>query len=258
MRQQAGMTILEVLLVIVIGSSIIYLSIQQYLSYRRDSDAAVVQANVNAIFQAMAGYFRANCYGTQYDNSPTPKLIPGVLNPAVSPDAIVPVAIADLIAGGYLSQNAIIPNPIVNAGGAGTGGYVAQFNRQNPPSNRQICTSSNCETSQPIGQIYTWQIQVSAQLHNTATTTQFFKSLGGNCLSSSSGSSVAPCPTTGVGSGIFVVWTRLPGLANTQAKSDYWVTTPTVSQFTQMYTTYPITTLTDGSMTADQYYTCGN
>jgi hypothetical protein len=143
----------------------------------------------------------------------------------------------------------------------GAAGYIVQFNRKSPPDNRMQCiagSSGSCSSSVPIGQIYIWQIQVSVHLKNTATANQYLKLLGGDCLSSSAGSFVTQCPASGVGTGNFVVWNRLPALANTGAMSDYWLTMPTISQFKQMYTTYPITTLTDGAKTNAQYFTCGN
>lgn len=255
-RQQAGVALIEIILVIVVASGIVYFSIQQYLSFRRDADAAQVQSNVNAIFQAMTAYYRTNCYG-QYDTS-TSSVITGTLNPtnATPPAVSQPINITnDLITPKFLTTD-IIQNPIVNAAGAGTDGYVAQFNRPATPADRMQCTSSGCATSVPIGKIYTWKIQVAVQLNDAATADQYLKILGGDCLSNFAGGIVTPCT---VGStGTFVVWERLPGYANIQAVSNYWVTLPTVSQFTQMYRTYPLDTLMDGSNTDNQYYLCGN
>ena len=256
-KQHAGATLIEIILVIVIASAIIYLSIQQYLSFRRDADAAQVQSNVNAIFQAMTAFYRTNCYGTQYDTA-TSALIPGTLNPnnATPPAISQPINITnDLITPKFLTTP-ITQNPIVDELGSGTNGYVAQFNRPAIPADRMECTTTGCATSVSIGKIYTWKIQVAVQLHDTATAEQYLKILGGDCLSNFAGGVVTPCAAGSTGT--FVVWERLPNYANIQAVSNYWVTMPTVSQFTQMYTTYPITTLTDGSSAGNQYFLCGN
>jgi hypothetical protein len=50
----------------------------------------------------------------------------------------------------------------------------------------------------------------------------------------------------------------LSSSSNTEVLSPYWMTTPTVTQFTQMYTTNEILELTSGLKTGSQYYLCGN
>jgi len=254
-KQHEGVSLLEVILVLAVGGSILYFSIQQYLSYRYDADVAQIQANVNAIFQAMTGFYRANCYGTTN--------APGVLNPNNSnpPNSNFHIDITnDLIGNGYLTTT-LIPDPLVNATGSGTQGYIAQFNQSTAP--RQICTALNtttipstCTASVSIGNIVVWNAQVAVQLKDTAHTNTYLNLLTGDCLSSASGNIVTPCSASST-KGNYVVWQRFPSNANPQAQSDYWATIPTVSQFTQMYTTSSIQNLTNGT-TTNQYFLCGN
>ncbi|WP_148340170.1 type IV pilin protein [Aquicella siphonis] len=262
---QSGATLLEVMLVIVIGAAILYMSIQQYLTYRRDADALQVQANVDTIFQAMSSYYRMNCYGTT-DGSY--QMVAGTLNQAISPPNPLPISIStDLIDNGFLTTP-MPRNPIVKPTGAGTNGYVAQFNRFDPPQDRQTCMAGtnattplppNCTDPRGVGKIITWKAQVAVQLNNPTPTEAklYLNLLAGDCLSTMSGSTVVPCSTSG-NTGTFVVWEKLPSSGNAKFVSDYWVTMPTVSQFTQMYTTAPILNLTDGSSLPYQYYLCGN
>lgn len=258
--RNSGMTILEVLLVLMIGASIIMLSLRQYASYRRDADAVRVLANVNAIFQAMSAYYRTNCYGTVDSNQ---KLIPGTLNPAKYYPSTTPInktldIQTELIDTGFLPLTKFPLNPLVNSAGAGMNGYVAQFNRVEPPTDRTICSSNTtpCPPANiiPVGKVIVWRAQVAVELKNPATARQFFNILAGDCRSTSGTTECKDSTNTGN----FVIWERVPTSSNTKTLSSYWVTMPTVTQFTQMYTTNPMSSLTNGSATDTQYYVCGN
>lgn len=262
MKRYAGVTLLEVMLVLIIGASMIYFSLMQYQSYRHDADAVQVQANVNAVFQAMSGYYRQNC-----DRDPSSNVSGhtgyGTLNPLrtgfTSP--LVMNVQSDLRDTGFLTTKFPL-NPLVNNSG-GSDGYLAQFNL-GTPTQRQICDTGPAACSSPIniGQITTWIAQVAVQINNPANDPNralaYLKLLGGDCLSTASAGQVTPCVAGSVGTGNYVVWSRLPSNSNTGAQSDYWILMPTVNQFKQMYTTYPILNLTNGSATSNQYYLCGN
>lgn len=269
-RRHAGATLLEVMLVIAIGASILYLSILQYQSYRYNADATQVQANVNAIFQSMSAYYRQNC-----DRNPSTYIAPsgnqvartnyGTLNP-LSSGYSSPLHIdiqTNLRDNGFLTTNFPLNNPLVNKSGIGSNGYVAQFNLGSP-TQRQICGTgpAACATPMDIGAITTWIAQVAVQIYNPTNNPKIAKTylnlLGGDCLSTASGNQVEPCVDGSMGSGNYVVWARLPSNSNTAAQSNYWTMMPTVSQFKQMYTTYPILNLTNGSAASNQNYLCGN
>lgn len=264
-KAHEGATLIEVILVIVIGAVILYMSIQQYLSYRRDADTAQVIANINTLFQAMTGFYKQECYGV----APNGILTPGKLNPTnpTTPPSIYPINIvSDLTDTGYLTTN--IPlNPLINPTGPGTKGYVTQFNQNTTTLDREICMTGtgatkgpydlNCATRRNVGEIVLWTAQVAVRLNNPAQATQYLNLFAGDCLSSASGTTVTPCASSG-NTGNYVVWERLPSNANTKASSGVWPTMPSVSQFKQMYTTYPILGLTNGSLISNQYYYCGN
>lgn len=265
MRRQAGFSLMEIVLVCVIAGSIMFLGMQLYLSMRKDADARQVRANVDAIFQAMANFYKANCYGqTKADHT----VAPGVLNPAYWGGAVPPVVAininTDLIQKGFLAPNALLQTPIVNASGAAgtTQGYVAQFNSKTRP--RLVCiegygaaNTSTCTKTATVGTIIEWQAQVSVELDTTPATTPdpYLALLAGDCLSDIAGFLVTPC--TGTNTGIYVVWQRNPSTGSKESGSTYWHTTPTVKQFNQMYTTYPMNSLVN-SGGANQNYLCGN
>lgn len=273
-RSQRGVTLTEMMLVIAVGSAIVYMSIQQYLSFRKDGDAVQVLSYANGIFQAMSGYYRDNCYGsTDTTTDPDNYTVSyGTLNPLNStpPGNNVPINIqTSLIDRGLLDAKFIKLNPLISAdstGATGILGFYAQFNRSD--KDRKICTTGTnatgpsdpaCTASEVTGDIVTWKIQVSAKLNATSAEakTAYLKILAGDCLSSPGASGlIQPCSANAPGD--YVVWERLPLGSNVKADSPYWVTMPTVNQFTKMYTTTEILSLTDQSMTPNQYYLCGN
>lgn len=276
MMRQVGVTLLEAMLVLAIGSAIVALSISQYLSYRTSVDAMQVQANVNSIFQGMASFYKKNCYGTVTTDADDVSGVvnPGLLNPN-NPSVTSPYHIdinTDLIGGGFLGSTTIPRNPLVSISGSGWNGYIAQFNQST--LQKELCTvgagatlgphSANCSSvvGGNAGQAIIWTAQVAVRINATTATKQltYLNLLGGDCLSNASGNFVTPCISGSTGSGNYVVWSRLPFNANTGAISNYWLTTPNVAIFTQMYRTYPTLFLTNGSLSAgqEQYYSCGN
>ena len=62
--QAAGITIFEVLLVLVIASLFIVMGLKQYQSYKFDANINQLEYNIDQLFGAMAGYYRANCDGS--------------------------------------------------------------------------------------------------------------------------------------------------------------------------------------------------
>lgn len=64
-QQHKGMTLLELLLVLIIAASIIFLGINRYQLYKRQKDIEVLRQNVNSLFQATNTYYRLNCRNGQ-------------------------------------------------------------------------------------------------------------------------------------------------------------------------------------------------
>lgn len=247
------------MLVLVIGAGILFLSIRQYQVFKQDADLAQLEANVDTLFQAMAQYYKANCYGRHDPNAvpPAPALIPGTLNPMNATSPLPgPYSInidTVLVAGGYLSDSTPFPaSPLVNDTGPASrfNGYVAQFN---------ATTSTRTTNGMTVGTIVIWKPQIAVLVKNTSLAQQYLNMLKGDCLSTLSGNIVAHC--TNGSTGTYIVWERMPSYATVSSNSTLWQARAVDKQFTQMYTVYPTPYLLDkGGMTPSnqtQYYLCG-
>ena len=60
-KQQTGVSLLELLLVLAIASSIALLGIRMYQRYQVDQDAERLLYTVNTLFLGMSRYYQANC-----------------------------------------------------------------------------------------------------------------------------------------------------------------------------------------------------
>lgn len=257
-KEILGVSLLELLLVLVVAGLILIAGYRQYLIYRYDADVQQLKQNVDILMASMTLYYRANCGET------------GALSPTVALTDPMKIDINnDLIQNGYLSANAFPVSPLVNRKGGDLGGYRVQFNKLTMP--RSVCTSATgtdsagplttqgCASSTVIGTILIWKPQVAVSLANTALAQTQLQQLGGDCLSSpSSNTTVYPCSANQPGT--FVVWERLPSNASTQMNTPFHQLMPTAQQFQQMYTTYPITYLTQSSGVGPyetQYFLCG-
>lgn len=255
-KKQMGLSIFELLFFLVIAGMLVILGIRQYQMLRLDNEAQQAQANVNTILQAMGTYYKANCFGTYAPGD----YKPGTLNPdhVPPPQPQYPINIkTDLIQAGFLnSPNIFYPNPFINSAGAvGTSGYVAQFNQST--SIRYICTAANCAQKVAIGTIISWQAQVAFLTTDPSQAATYKDLLNADCTSSINGSTVQPCSSNRPGP--YLVWERLPSMASPPTTSAFWPFNPTVKQFNQMYTTYPINYLmsTVSKDPTMQYFLCG-
>lgn len=271
-KKQTGITLLEIMLVLAVGASIILLGIWQYQSFRRDSDIQQLKYNVSTIFQAMSFYYSANCNGRL--NPVTNKIVPGVLNPNKTSAAIVPVDLNELITQGYFttySQGNVFPqSPFTGTTGPGyLGGYIAQFNQYE--QERMVCQNTNTavtavDANDPnchpvsMGLIENYTIQVAVlladELLDDANT--YLQLLGGDCLSSLSGNNVLPCAQSN-NSGNYIVFEKLP--SEVTANSAYGTNNYNIKQFNQEYTTYPIGTIIptgEAPTQSTQYYQCNS
>jgi len=253
MHREFGMTLIEVLLVLAIAMSILVMSLRQYYSYRLDADMMQLSFNVNTLFEAAAAYYQANC-------GPGKQLDPNVTTATRKPLNIT----TDLINAGYLASNFPIPNPLVDGTAPGSG-YVVQFNEYTMPRMQPVCSDPpDCTTSTPIqvGTIIIWKIQVAVATNNMTAVrlanTQAF--LQADCVSTVSGSPpMSALCSTNPTTGTYLVFERLPSFVNSdlRARSPDWLSMPLLKQFNQMYTTNPITDLTNQSHTPEyQYYYC--
>lgn len=70
-QKNNGITLFEILLVLLIMSSILLFSVNRYIIYKRDKDIAAVQQNINLLFQATNTYYHLCCSaknGVQHNN----------------------------------------------------------------------------------------------------------------------------------------------------------------------------------------------
>ena len=250
-KKVLGMTMLETLLVMAVGVSLIVLGVRLYTVYKRDTNLLELESNIDTLFSAAVGYYHAQCKRG------------GLLDPAIATGSVKAINITtDLITPGYLTTPFPRPNALVDSSGPG-GGYIVQFNKFLIPrttltcSNPPTCSST---TSTQIGTYVIWRIQVSVLMRNTsagqlANARSF---LGGQCLSSASGSpaTVALCTTNPTGN--YVVLDRLPSAAiHPDAGSPLWLSMPAISQFKQLYTTDPMSSLTSTNHSPEyQYFYC--
>lgn len=246
-RHVAGVTIFETLLVLAVMGAILVFSIQQYLLYKRDADIRIVQANVDLLFYAMEKQFRTNCN------------YPGTIFAKYYDNQYLTDSLFDLTHYKYLilKNNTLPPSPIVNADGQDQG-YRMQFNQiQNKDGTLPQRTIQTANGKVNTGSIVLWQIQVSVELKDQDNAKLYKNLLGADCLSTVSGYYVLPCDQAPTDANQFAVWMRLPSYASSEANAAYWQMKPNVKQFSQMYSTNPILSLTNGTLTSSQYYTCG-
>lgn len=248
----AGVTLLEVLLVLAVGGMLLVLGIKQYNFYQRGAEIAELQANADQLFFAAVKYYQAEC-GKD-------KLLDPLANPSL-PDQVILNVQTDLIDGGYLDNKFPKNNRLVNDG-SGYKGYYVQLNKDDSYKRTiEVCDDVDCTstTTKEIGTIIIWHIQVGVRMKNNSSTdlNNIKNALSANCLSAASGAGVRTCAQNVSGDNI--VFELLPGYAvsRSDAQSQFWMSTPIVTQFNQMYTTEPLSKL----MTVDhipeyQYYYC--
>jgi type II secretory pathway pseudopilin PulG len=252
-----GMTLLEVMMVMVIAAFFVVLSIRVYVPIQRGGDVAQVQANVDQLFQAASYYYQANCR-RQVDPVTGPIAGTGLLEPTTTyaPANPFPVTVAALRTAGFLDVPLPL-NKIVQSASANNG-YMVQFNGVTPSADRLVRLTST--TTMPAGKIIMWRIQVAVQLRDLSTATTYGNLLGADCLSSLSSGVVTPCgvvapPTAGV---IYAVWERLPSLAVPTSTSQYWMLNSVVKEFTNEYQTVPASYSAGLPTLQQQNYLCGS
>lgn len=247
-KKIAGVTLLEVLLVLIIMAAILYFSIAQYQVFRHDEDVAVVQANVDKLFDAMTKYYLANCN----DSKKATKIFS-----TYNSSQIYVVDISTLMTNKYLSApGSTMPiSSIVNSTGTGQG-YILQFNQfQNSGTPKLPQRTTYAASGTSLGSIVIWQIQVSVEMSDPTNAAVYQGLLGADCVSDMQNGSVLPCEKAG-SKGKYLVWERNPSFSTSRSPSTYWPSKPNVKQFYQMYHTDPISYLMTGTSDT-QYYACG-
>ena len=124
LQRHQGVTLIEVMLVLVIGAVILLLSLDQYFVFRRDADVQQLKYNVDTLFQALSEYVQANCANTNPNN---PTISNSPLNPRTTQGTAI-LSVSQLITAGYLKQS-LPQSPLINyANSADGSGYYVQLN----------------------------------------------------------------------------------------------------------------------------------
>jgi len=253
---QTGMTLLEALLVIAVAAFLLVMGMRVYKSFEMEKEAQQLKLNVNILFQALSSFYRANCI--LYRKQSGGVLKAGELDPIINrgPNFAITDISAQLQTPGYLTKWPFIRNTYVNNQGVGNG-YVVQFNLATVTSRQQLMNVDiSPAKQQSIGSIYVWKAQVAVQVSNSSNANMYQNLLGADCLSSYDVGNKIVKPCSANSTGDYIVWERLPSFGSPETMTDVWPLMPTLNEFTQMYTTNPILTLTNGSVT-NQAYLCG-
>lgn len=247
-RRKLGVTLIEIILVLAIGSMFAVLGLRMYMTYRKQADIDTVKYNVDVLFQAMTRYFQANCNTAQFNNPSS---------------AVISISPTVLSNSGYLTQN-LLRDGLADYSSGSIGQYITQFNRITvggaaPPQRMINLSPSGTRT---MGSITLWTIQVSVNLADQSSLDAMLGPLGGDCINGPGPSYVRPCSMPVPRSPGFIVWTRIPSLSSSKNNSPLWQTMPAIKQFRQMYTTDPILILLQNPVVPNQlskqYYNCGN
>lgn len=214
-KSQLGVTLLEILLVLAIGSSLLLFAVNQYQKYREQQYPQQLRLQIDQLFQAALGYYQANCKAEKISGG----------------TVVTPTQLQQL---GFLSSRWSPINPLVSD-------YIIQYNAISP-SSRFIytCYNGTCEPPQAIDpatkNVMTYHIQVAAKLVTTSPNliNAYKTILGADCVSSANGQSVQPCSAGSPGN--YVVWTRSPSLATYQSNSNLWPSLHQLRIFNLQYT----------------------
>ncbi len=153
-QKNAGVTLLEMLLVFAIASSLFLASYQWYNQYRIQAAQAQLLANVDQLFLAMQQYYRANCrQGISYVTGV--KSSAGALDPVTTNGNLtVTLKIKKLETPGYLITSSWHPTNFLVDNTPTDKGYYLQFNAGSfQTTNAFACTDNNYNgtTSIPRG-----------------------------------------------------------------------------------------------------------
>lgn len=247
MKNEQGLSIFEILLVIALAGLMLVVGIRQYQSYRLDADVVLIKYNTDALFSAMSSYFQANCGGT------------GSLSPYHTPplDLTKPVLInitTDLVNGHYLNAAEIAPVSLVlgNAANAVLSGYQVRFVPAPTRVDKPAQASSDYPSAQSVGQVVIWTPEIMVQMQDPNRTEALqLLTQANDCVDTN--------------------WQQLtckgaPALrfshqisfSNHSGSSDYWIMNPANNPLReQQEHPNPMAVLSTGSA-AGQFYTCGS
>lgn len=219
-KWHAGITLIEVMLVMVIASTLILMGIRMYTQYQRDAEIIEMKYNIDALFQAMSKYYYANCNTSQFlDTS----------------NGSIAVTMDTLKDGGYLTADIRAVSELLNTNNAAP--YMMQFN---PSTQRYLYDGNN------MGNVAVWSMQITV---DTTRKGNWGTDSGRAALSSMMGADCMSGKMTLDGSGMQInypcraatipsvpnpkpSWERMMSNVGVNALStSYWMTMPTVRMF---------------------------
>lgn len=291
LKRMSGLTLLEVILVMVIASSLLLLGIKQYENFKMQSSFLDVRKNVDVLFQALGQYYQANCrslsdQAVAYTKGSTPTTLQGDLAPGgvikdykVS-NQLVTINIQNkLIEKHFLTENWLTPAPLVDES-EGEGGYIASFlfllttkqeyacwNFTNTAGKVSCNTALYYPNDPDVGpqtirdnQVAYWLVQVAVKIADDPSgikTLAFVGPAGASCASG------VPDACDGSKKPQYLIWQRLPTKAASRVNSDLWVSQQQEAVFNQQYThdvMYEMATpnYAPSDSTLDTNYLCGN
>lgn len=242
--RQYGATLIELMLVLVLGAIMLYVGMSQYFSFRAEQDVLQLKANVDAVFQSMGQYYQANCRNfTIFPEAPA-------LHSSVK------VPLTTLQSERFLTQP-LVETPLIDK----TTGYITQFNAAT--STRQVFFSyapaSLVGQPTPIKKsdsVIVWRAQVAIKLADASKLEMYRALLAANCISELVGTTVMPCGTSTSQNG-YLVWERLPSFASPNMTTGLWQSTAVLKQFNQQYTNDDNYAYSFYSGNSSENYYCG-
>ena len=238
-RTQLGITLLETLLVIAIGATFFITGMRMYLSFKQDTDVLQLRANVDMLMAGMSQYYQTVCGGSF--NSAYTTYTPGILNPDNSQYyGWTPVSFSTLISGNFIPAT-MPPNSLVDTT-APNGGYITEFMLYDTAHRTVNVSPSGTGIT---GDIPNWHIIVAVKLKSSLSASVYKNVANADCASDSFtffGSPMVFACGSNI-SGQYLVWDRKPSTVSVKATSPLSIMSPTLQQFQQMYTTYPMTYL---------------
>lgn len=265
--KENGVTLLEMLLVLLIMSSFLILGIQQYQNYQIEQNAIQLRYTINALLEGMSNYYQANCQnGT---------LAPANLTrfPPVPPIFNDNGNLYSVITQNYINNWQPL-NPIVD-NDATQSGYLVQFNFFDIPRTKKayVCynfwsttgdAAPGCDTPTliPGSRVVGWGIQVAVKIRDPQRTAGFVGLTGADCaVTNISDIRAANCANDGVDDDPnnlhYLVWQRVPSYASADISSDLWLTNPVVKEFKLQYTNDPMYEIYLQGVQGSMYYLCG-
>jgi hypothetical protein len=278
-RSQVGLTLLEIMLVLVVATSVVLASLKQIQVYMLDNDIAAIKANVDNLFSASGLFYRTYCSQNSFAGNTSVRLLPSTLDvpssPVTSGNGFLTVPLC------YPTGKCAwygVPNNIVNTSDS-SGGYIAQFNSLPMSSSPQAtmntaCNAKDCSSTSPgpvvnnnlpSMKVVFVTLQVSVLMKNVKLASYVEGVLGADCLSTENSSTpptVNPCTSPAPAGATWVVFTRLPAFASPESTSALWPSMARLKEFNMQYThdqMYELMTGTteDTGSGAISSYTCG-